>query len=322
MQIAPRASVRRPPDYTSSRVKWRLFVGLAAVMLVLSAIERGADPEFRRWISGAGAVEPAKRFDSRLAEPSWRTQGDPLGTFVAVEAGRGEIRDDTPVFRPAEQEAWFAAIAQVRAIEQPPATRVVYLQLYNQPGEYRGRFVTVKGTVRLAYRTKALENELGVEEYFVYWIHPAGGPDSPILVYALSAPVGFPIAEGPPQAGERPRKMYEDVEVTGVFFKRAAYAGQGGTFTAPLIVARGPNWLRVEEAPARLPLSPLELAITAVLALIFVVCLTAVLWKRSRRPRAAQEAGGFPDLGPLAIGPTPRERLAELERRAQSEGNG
>ena len=313
---------QRPLDYTSRSVKWRLFAVLAAVMLVVSVIERAANRDFRRWLLGSTTVEQSKRVDSRLSNPRWRTQSDPLGTFVATETGPSEVRDDTPVFRPAEQEDWFAAISRVQEATTPPASRVAYLQLHSQPAEYRGKFVTVKGTVRLAYRVPALANELGVKEYFVYWIHPVGGPDAPILVYALTAPPGFPIAETIAQAGQRQKKLHEDVEDTGVFLKRAAYAGQGGTFTAPLIVAQGPKWLRADEAPARLPLSPLELGIAAIIALVFAVCLTAVVWKRSRRRRSHQEAGGFPDLGPITLGPTAREKLGELERQMNTEGRG
>jgi len=322
MHIAPRAKAGKLPDYTSRQVKWRLFVALAAVMLVLWMIERAADPSFRRWLVGAVPSGPDQRVDNRLADPQWRTASDPLGTFVAVDTTGGEVRDDTPVFRPAEQEDWLAAIARLQEPDQPAASRVSYVQLFNQPREYRGKFVTVKGTVRRAYRVPAVENELGVAEYFVYWIHPAGGPDSPILVYALTAPAGFPMAADPREAERTQRKFYEDVEVTGIFWKRAAYAGVGGTYTAPLLVARGPTWLRADDAPARLPLSPLELGIAALVALVFAICVTAVLWKRSRRPRGERQAGGFPDLGPITLGPTPHERLAELERQSRTEGDG
>ena len=65
--------------------------------------------------------------------------------------------------------------------------RVAYLQLYKQSADYRGKMVTVKGTVRLAYRVAAPANYLGVKEYCVYWLYPAGGPDSPLIVYALHA---------------------------------------------------------------------------------------------------------------------------------------
>lgn len=321
MHVLRRAGNSQTLDYTSRRVKWRLFAGLAVVMLVLSVIERATYPDFRRWLSTGGVVERTESFDNKLSVPAWRTSGDPLGTFVAAASGPSEIRDDTPVFRPAEQEDWFSAVSRVQGEATPAATRVAYLQLYNQPADYRGKFVTVKGTARMAYRVPALENALGVKEYFVYWIHPVGGPDSPILVYALTAPEGFPIAESLSEAGRRQKKMHEDVEVTGVFLKRAAYAGQGGTYTAPLIVANSPIWLRADEAPARLPLSPLELGIAAIISLVFSVCLTAVLWKRSRRPRVDPNSGGFPDLGPITLGPTARERLLELENQAQREGN-
>lgn len=317
----PSKGSRQPIDFGSRGVRLRLFLGLAVVMLGLSLIERAADPEFRRWLTGTAPPTPATGNGSPLSGQTWRTAGDPPGTFVSTLVSNHEVRDDTPVFRPAEQADWFATIAQVQQKADQPAVRVSYLQLYNQPAEYRGKHVAVRGTVRLAYRVPALANELGIEHYYVYWIHPAGGPDSPILVYALEAPPGFPLADGPPQVGKPIPKMHEDVEVSGVFFKRAAYAGQTGTYTAPLIVAARPTWTPATEAPPKLPLSAVELAIIALVALVLAVCLTAVVWKRSRRPRTSATSVRPPDLGSLVLGPTASENLRELERHAQNEEN-
>ena len=319
MQTAPRDSTRQSIDYSSRRVRLRLFLALAAVMLGLSVVERAADSDFRRWLTGSSTVPPPATGGGRLSQPEWRTASDPLGTFVSTLASNNEIRDDTPVFRPAEQADWFAAVAKVQQSAEQSANPVSYLQLSNQPAEYRGKRVTIRGTARLAYRVPAIANEFGIEHYYVYWIHPAGGPDSPILVYALAAPPGFPLADGPPQAGQRPRRMHEDVEVAGVFFKRAAYAGQGGTYTAPLIVANCPTWIPAQDATPQVPLSPLELAIAVAVALVIAVCLTAVVWKRSRRPRVSEITGGPHQLGPLLLGPTANERLHELERQARQE---
>jgi len=79
-------------------------------------------------------------------------------TLVAL--AQAQIQDDTLIFRPAEREIWFHELARVHDLDQAQLEkaslgRVAYLQLHKQPADYRGRLVTVKGTVRLAYRTAA-----------------------------------------------------------------------------------------------------------------------------------------------------------------------
>ena len=66
----------------------------------------------------------------------------------------------------------------------------------------------------------------------------------------------------------------------------------------------------------------LELAAMAVGALLLSICLTAVIWKRSRRSHHAknqQRSGGLVALGSLTIGPSPEESIRELERQARNE---
>jgi hypothetical protein len=460
---APPVSPRPPVDYFDRRVKLRLFIGLAAMMLAAAVIERVWDRVTWQGLGQLDRTPNAEPFDSRLNDPQWRTASDHAGTFVTqtdtksvaassetagqldpverawtkgwqevlarlardeksllfellhaaadhqplppdtqttalelltkidrfwtdyqaaafqsvadlqgddqsrwvevntrfsdsqpalhsviagsdataaaglalanlqatlVALARAEIQDDTVVFRPAEQDIWFHELARVRsrqAAGTPAAPQVAYLQLSKQPAEYRGQFVTVKGAVRLAYRVPASQNYLGIKEYFVYWIHPAGGPDSPLLVYALTAPPGFPaVTDRNGSAAQSARKLREDVEVTGIFFKRAAYAAQSGAYTAPLLIAGEPKWLRpaASDAPARPPFSPLEFAIAAAVALVLAICLATVLWKRSRRSAADRQSPGFVDLGPLILAPSPEDRLRELERQARSEEHG
>jgi hypothetical protein len=174
----------------------------------------------------------------------------------------------------------------------------------------------------MAYRVAAPANYLGVKEYCVYWIHPAGGPDSPIVVYALDTPPGFPRLGERRGDGRSMGKLSEDVEVTGIFFKRCAYAGRGGTYTAPLLLANVPLWRRPPPAAAPHHVTMFELAGAALGAVLIAICVTAVIWKRSsisHRQIAQQRTGGFVDLGPLKIGPSPSERIREFEREARGE---
>jgi hypothetical protein len=308
------AAGRSPPDYTQRSVKLRIFIYLAAIMAVLSVIERSRDPQTWQWMWGR-QWEATEKLDNRLREPMHRTANDPAGTFVAVGESAAEdaglltaVQDDTPVFRPAEREAWFHEVERVRdaseqALEQSALHNVAYLQLHKQPADYRGKVVSVKGTVRQAYRTPATENDLGVKEYCVYVLQPVGQPDAVIWVYALDAPPGFPRLG---MDGADPKgKMREDVEVTGVFFKRCA-----------------PRW-RPEPVAARPSdrVTPFELVGGIVAALILAVCIASVMWKRSGRSRLAGQnrSVGFTKLGPLDVGPSPEERIRELERQARGQ---
>jgi hypothetical protein len=336
-----RAPARRPPpDYSQRSVKLRIFIYLAAIMAVLSVIERSRNPQTWQWMWGRGLASEAP-LDTRLRESGHRTANDPAGAFVAmpeskaeqepadITAARAAIQDDTPVFRPAERKIWFHELAHVlnadeEQLENDALKNVAYLQLHKQPADYRGKVVSVKGTVRLAYRTPAPANDLGVNEYCVYVLQPVGQPDAVIFIYALAAPPGFPRLGA--DSGDPKGKMRQDVEVTGVFFKRCAYAARGGTYTAPILIAKAPRW-----RPPPVAMQPsdrftaLEIAGAAVAALLLAICIAAVMWKRtgrSHRLAAQQKSGGFVELGPLEVAPSPQEVLRELERQARGEGNG
>ena len=312
-----------PPDYTHRSVKLRLFAGLTVIMFLAAVLELQAwkwRPAFQR------AQAAAPPIGNRLDGGGYRTAQDPPQTFVAIGDQSSPVRDDTAIFRPAEREAWSEAVRQIRdaddaALGKSSLGRAAYLQLFKQPDEYRGKVVTVVGTVRLAYRVPALANDLGIDEYVVYWLQPAGSPESPILVYALDAPPGFP-GIGIGDAGQSAGKLHEDVEVTGIFFKRAAYAAQGGTYTAPLLIAKVPTWR--PEAPARkfaeIPVSPFEFIAFAIAALLLAICVGAVLWKRSARRSRFSDSTSTAEmigLGSVMMAPATDEFLRNFESQTR-----
>jgi hypothetical protein len=329
------ATRRPPPDYTQGAAKWRLFMYVAALMVILAVIERARDPLAWQWMWNLDQGKaPADPFDNRLKDGGLRTANDPPGTFVAaahfehdgtLAAAREQIQDDTVIFRPAEREIWLHEVARVQEAEADELQaeslgRVTYLQLARQPTEYRGKVVTVAGTVRLAYREPAGDNELGIMEYCVYWLRPAGGPDSPIVVYALGAPAGFPaLAAGREAARRVSGELREEVEVTGVFYKRCAYLGEGGTYTAPLLIANAPSWQPrpALAGPAAKTITAAEVVTVVIAALVLAICISAVAWKRSRRRRSVDR---LVSVGSLKAGPSPEDSLRELERQARGEG--
>lgn len=150
------------------------------------------------------------------------------------------VRDDT-VWRPDDGAAWFRLFEQLQdtapeEIARQSVGHVSFVQIYRQSAEYRGKVVTVRGTARMVYRVPAPANHLGVPEYFLFWVQPEDGSNRPIVVYALNPPAGFP-----PITSEQ-QQVQEQVEVTGYFFKRWAYRAADGLNSAPLVIARSPQW--------------------------------------------------------------------------------
>ncbi|MCO6456707.1 MAG: hypothetical protein J5I93_15520, partial [Pirellulaceae bacterium] len=222
--------------------------------------------------------------------------------------------EDNTVLRAAESDAWFRLLEQLAAAEPQALTQastgaVGYLQLYKQPDVYRGKLVTVRGQARLAYRVQAPENIYGIDAYYIFWVKPAGGPDLPLVVYSLELPPGFPQvqAKAVDQAANR---LNEDVEFTGYFFKRWAYAAQNGANTAPLLLARAPRWYPRTGLVARsveLPSLAATLAIVAV-GLGVALALTAAVFLSRRRAAADWRPGA-----------TPRESSPQFEHLAHGD---
>lgn len=206
---------------------------------------------------------------------------------VLDAAALSEVRDDS-VFRSAELQAWFRLLEQLDRrsldqLEQDAVGRVGFLQLFKQSSQYRGQLVTVRGSAQLGYRVRAPKNAYGIDEYYVFWLRPAGGPNSPIAVYALEAPPGFPqLKDKDLDRGTTP--LNEEVAFTGYFFKRWAYRAHDGLRIAPLILAKTPRWTAPAPVHRYDPTDPLTLAmcLLGAMAVAAVVALGAY-WQGQRR---------------------------------------
>jgi hypothetical protein len=167
---------------------------------------------------------------------------------------------------------------KLEEIESYSTGRVGFIQLFDQPKEYRGKIVTVRGTALMAYRVGAPKNRAGVEHYYVFWVAPAGGPNSPICVYALETPPGFhAIKDKDRDRATTPLDV--DVEFTGYFFKRWAYRAQDGLRIAPLVLAKSPRWTPPPAAVAAPgPASPLTLAMYILGAAAVAVTISLIAY--------------------------------------------
>jgi hypothetical protein len=232
-----------------------------------------------------------------------------------------EVEDGTAIFRPAERDVWLYVMAECRelgpqALHRVSRGRVAYVQLHQQPEVYRGHVVTVVGRVRRAYRVAALSNPLGLDEYAVYWVLPEGGPDVPVVVYALGVPRGFPAL---PLWDQQPggAVLDESVEISGVFLKQAAYRGEGGVFTAPLLLTHTPRWQPRPPAPPPRGTGAVVVALMA--AALVSLALVVGVWQRTRRrPGPARDGPESVQL-PSDLNVTPKLEVAlhELEQSAE-----
>lgn len=238
----------------------------------------------------------------------------------------GLIRDNT-VWRYEEKYAWFRIFESwlnepTQKTQNANADRVGYIELFDQTDEYRGKPVTLSGTVKLAYRVSAPRNDLGITEYTVLWVKPTGGPNSPIVVYSLEPPADFPKLKHKEKDGETSTLNHEPIEVTGTFFKRWAYRAQDGSRVAPMVLASTFEWqgeVPVDTGPV-LP-SVAVMIITIVLLAVAAILIAVVVWVRSRwrveNPSELLEAENsvarLASLNESDLAPNVADQLKQLE---------
>jgi hypothetical protein len=222
------------------------------------------------------------------AEPSATPVGDSqlvtrLRQFLD-DVTTASIRDNT-VSRAAEKAVWFRWLTRLRdtapdVLQRESLGPTGYLPLFKQPRDYRGKVVTVRGVIHLAYRVAAPKNRVGISHYYLCWLRPAGGPNSPIVVYSLELPPGFPPVKDKFEEGGM-TQMHEEVEFTGLFFKRWAYQTARDIQVAPLVLAKAPRWQPpvVAEAPG-----PSWATLGAVLAVASATGIGIVLIALRRDP--------------------------------------
>ena len=179
---------------------------------------------------------------------SWTADENASGSALQAVIDRLDLRqiEDDTVWRGVEQHAWFRMFEKLQhadhdQLEHGSAGLTSFVQLFRQPNAYRGKLVTVTGRVKLAYRVPAPENTQDLDSYYIFWLRPAGGQRSPIVVYCLDLPSGFPPIVDRHESREG-TSLDETVTFHGYFFKRWAYRAQDGINTAPLLLAKMPSW--------------------------------------------------------------------------------
>lgn len=132
-------------------------------------------------------------------------------------------------------------LESLKAAELQQGQQVSFLELFKQPDAYRGQLVSVKGRVKAVRWQAAAENPYELDGYYVLWMIPTRGADSPIAVYCLNPPAALPLsADG--NLEKSIEGLDELVDVTGYFVKKIAYHAQDGLRLAPMILTREARW--------------------------------------------------------------------------------
>jgi len=280
-----------------------MMLGLVAVFMI-----EARKPEHYAWLWGKGAAA---------------VEGGPVSPDVSpgkvrrVEPGLLEsVRDDAP-FRAGERDAWFELLSILKENDDETLRRasigqMTYAQLFQQSAEYRGKLVTVRGTLRRAHRLTAPTNDLGIADYYQTWITPKNNRGNVLVVYCLRLPEGFPTG----------MKLAEDVEITGFHFKRWVYLAREDLRSAPVLLARTVQWFRKPEAPAERPPNPWSLLLMIVAAGALAVLVAAYVYHRTRQG-GGKSAEPPPDLDALReaeILPEGAEFPARLSEEEEARG--
>lgn len=304
----------KPRNYLSRgeqrRLLW-LVMGLGLVVLLM--IEAGK-PEHWPWFATLGESEadpPAESptpsqetIDTRTRPPS---SGNRIpGTFhspapppeQAEEDATGRyfpgikpqylqwVRDDK-LYRPEqENKAWFNLLAVLKNTEQAKLDKAstgrrTFAQLFKQSREYRGELVTIRGIVRRANPWEPMrENEQVVWRTYRVWLFPDDCPSSPMIVYCLELPEGFPTG----------MEIQQRAEITAFHFKRVVYNARDSFRRAPMLAARTLSWQKppppaVVQQPSH-GLGTLFAVITV--AALLSLAVTVYVYKQTRPARAAE----------------------------------
>jgi hypothetical protein len=298
---------RRALAHPGPALERRMLMMLVGIGIVVLLIFGAGNPSNWHWLAppdnGASElqrVQPQQQVVVSLADeddadvpPAGVVSSEPTPTgvrpyFPGVRPDYlSLVRDDT-VFRPAESDGWFhlfVLLATTPADELTRASegRVGTLQLSQQPKEYRGRLVTVSGVARAAQLVEAPRNAFGVKQYYQLWLQPNRAAGELIVLYSLELPDGFPLGD----------EIDATCAATGFFFKRWAYASQGGITTAPLVIAKTVDWQPAPAAPPapEQPLSERVMTAAIVAGVLAAIALVFMTW-RMRGAARLLRAGG------------------------------
>lgn len=262
------------------------------------------DDEFRSY--------PADGLDSRLPANASRDRSN----SVAIDPQLlSSVQDNTLNIRSDEAPAFFYTLDRARQftseqMEQAAVKGVQFVNLMHDPALYRGKPVTIVGTLGHLREFQATDNSYGLTTLYDAWIMTLDVDNRPTRVVASSIDPGL-------SADERPL-----VKITGYFFKREGYHANSGQQVAPTILAsRIERFVSPYAPPPADGLVPVVMGLVMAIGLILATTLISLAWgdRRSQRrpvrlPEMTQQTAQ--ELASLDIRSI-RDQLRELEEEAR-----
>ena len=330
---------RRPlRNYFNRREQWRLFALVMGLGLVVLMMREAAREENWYWLTGQEAATdvadrkdhdydtayqptlPPKRSDAiRILSPDTPSSDAAEGFFPGVDPTYlRRVEDNRTHKHPEEAAAWFNLWKvlnenESRFINPASIGKPTFGELFEQPDIFRGKLVTLEGTVRRAEHVQAAKNNrAGVEGYYRLIIRLRGGTNRPVFLYALDLPKHFPVGE----------KIDAPIEATAFFYKNWLYEANGRSWIAPVLLAKNVRW--TPPPPTGSPLGfttgllvALGLAVLSALIAWWLVKRSAVVTQMPQSLRAALHTD--PDIDPGTVEETARDHLRDLAAQKSSE---
>ena len=193
-------------------------------------------------------------------------------TWATPEA-LSAVEDNSP-FRASGFEAWKQiherleeeSLSQIQSEEAPS---VQFGQLFQQSDLYRGKLVTVSGTVRRCVKIPPNKLDDHAGDMWQLWLF--GGSDNfPMVIYCLDLPEGFPVAD----------QMAQKVTIRAVYFKKWVHPSKSGATTSPLLLAKTFAWTSSASVVQEVSTSEIMLGIT--LTLVGACVIVGFIWWNNR----------------------------------------
>jgi len=271
---------------TGNPETWSQFSGRPAETNVdtkLPRVPSGESPLEERSIEGkpVAVAQPEMKVATQVVpemEPAAPPQVAEPGSLPGLDLKSLEVVEDDTVLRGKENDAWYGLCALVAKIAPAELAKhsmgpVRFVQVYRQPTVYRGKVVTVTGRIREANKLEASKNDHEIAGYTKCALLPSDGSNSPIFIYVMEMPAGFPTGEN----------VDEEATIHAVFYKRLAYMAKDVPRTAPLFVARTFQWTpSVPKAAEEVPWG--TLAALVVISAIVGVTIAIIALRRLSAP--------------------------------------
>jgi len=160
-------------------------------------------------------------------------------------------------------EGWMENEAKKRQTEEPMSVT----DLFNRPGETRGKPVLLRGTAKRIVPTpvmdSAVQSLFGIDHYYQVFLFTEGAQGNPIVVCLHSLPEGMPTGDS--------SGFSEEITVAAIPYKLWIYETGLQPHYAPLLIGRSLTWHPKVPGARHVPEGFAALSLTA-------FCMLAILW--------------------------------------------